>query len=216
MGIRSGPQRVDQRGSDALKRAGRVGYSLGMNEGNRDRHTELQHPRRMRAAFARVRELLGARLSAMERQSPLEAAFGPLEVRVLETLWRREGPCRVADLRGDFPGAAYTTLMTTMDRLFKKAVLQRDKRGRAYAYTPRYTRAELNARLMREAFDVLLMDGGRGGPNPLLSTFVEAVSEHDAALLGELERLVQEKRGDLDTSEPATASRSASAGDDAL
>lgn len=163
--------------------------TAGASAGKRD-------SRRMKAAFVRVRELLGARLAAPARVSPLEAAFGQLEVRVLESLWGRGVACTVADIHADFPQAAYTTLMTTMDRLFKKAVLQRQKRGRAYAYSPRYTCAELNARLVREAFDVLLVHGERGAVGPLLSTFVEAVSEHDAALLGELERLVQQKRAD--------------------
>ena len=57
------------------------------------------------------------------KPSGLASVFGALELRVLEALWRR-GEGTVRDLRADFPAAAYTTLMTTMERLHKKGVLR--------------------------------------------------------------------------------------------
>ena len=61
------------------------------------------------------------------RKSPgLASVFGALELRVLEALWRR-GHGTVRDLCDDFPAAAYTTIMTTMERLHKKGVLHREK-----------------------------------------------------------------------------------------
>ena len=119
-------------------------------------------------------------------------AFGDLEQRVLESLWRRNAGASVRDLSADFPGAAYTTLMTTLDRLFRKGVLDRERAGRAFVYRPRFERGELEARLATEAVRVLL-DREPGRLRPALSLLVDAVG-HDARLLDELEILVQERR----------------------
>jgi len=129
-----------------------------------------------------------------ERAAPLEAFFGPLEIKVLEALWDGPVEATVRDLQGDFRGTAYTTLMTTLDRLYKKGVLERRKQGRAYAYSARHTRAGLEAYLAQDAFEALLDGGSRAALKPLLSSFVEAVSRKDAELLDDLETLVREAR----------------------
>lgn len=125
------------------------------------------------------------------RKSPgLPSVFGALELRVLEALWRR-GNATVRDLCDDFPAAAYTTLMTTMERLHKKGVLHREKSGRAFVYRPINTRAELESGLITRAIQPLLSSESA---RPVLSCFVDEVSRHDERLLDELERLVQAKR----------------------
>lgn len=125
------------------------------------------------------------------RKSPgLASMFGALELRVLEALWRR-GKGTVRDLCDDFPAAAYTTLMTTMERLHKKGVLHRQKSGRAFMYQPVNTRAELESGLITRTIQPLLSSESA---RPVLSCFVDEVSRHDERLLDELERLVQEKR----------------------
>ena len=62
----------------------------------------------------------------------LGAFFGTLELRVLEALWHRSDAASVRDLQAEFPATAYTTLMTTLDRLHRKGVLDRMKAGRAF------------------------------------------------------------------------------------
>jgi predicted transcriptional regulator len=42
----------------------------------------------------------------------------------MDALWTH-GPKTVRELRPFFPRAAYTTLMTTLDRLYKKGLLHR-------------------------------------------------------------------------------------------
>ena len=71
--------------------------------------------------------------------------LGPLEWRVLEALWSRTTVASVRDLQPEFPEIAYTTLMTTLDRLYRKGVLRREKSGRAFLYQPRLTRAEFES-----------------------------------------------------------------------
>jgi predicted transcriptional regulator len=124
------------------------------------------------------------------KPSGLASVFGALELRVLEALWRR-GAGTVRDVRADFPAAAYTTLMTTMERLHKKGVLDREKRGRAFVYRPLSSRQDLESGLLTRAIQPLL-DGDSA--HPVLSCFVDEVSRHDERLLDELERLVRAKR----------------------
>lgn len=122
--------------------------------------------------------------------SGLASVFGTLELRVLEALWRR-GDATVRDLCEDFPAAAYTTLMTTMERLHKKGVLLRDKQGRAFIYRPANSRAEMESGFVTRALQPLLSGDSA---HPVLSSFVDEVSRHDERLLDELERLVRRKR----------------------
>jgi predicted transcriptional regulator len=138
----------------------------------------------------------------MGREDPptevLSRAFGPLEVQVLEAIWRSRRLATVRDLHAAFPGFAYTTLMTTLDRLHKKGVLLRTKISRAFAYEPRFTRHELEMRLAARSVEQLLGAArGRGTMEPLLSCFVDAVSERDRLLLDDLERLLKAKRAGL-------------------
>jgi predicted transcriptional regulator len=135
---------------------------------------------------------LFSRLSRRRSSNDLEAFFGKLEIRVLEALWRRGTGATVRDLQAGFPGTAYTTLMTTLDRLHRKGVLERTKAGRAFSYRPGFSRDELQLGLAEDALDAILPPGLAA--RPILSFFVEAVSRHDRTLLDELERLVREKR----------------------
>jgi len=127
------------------------------------------------------------------RLSP--AQLGPLERRLLETLWER-GSATVRELvESGNTDLAYTTLMTTLDRLYKKNLLSRQPEGRAFRYTPRFTREELHREEAEEAFRRML-DESPASSLPL-SYLVEIVSEHDAQLLDDLSRLVESKRRKL-------------------
>ncbi|MDQ3068548.1 MAG: BlaI/MecI/CopY family transcriptional regulator [Acidobacteriota bacterium] len=121
-----------------------------------------------------------------------DSRLGPLEARVLDALWARGCACNVRDLQPAFPGIAYTTLMTTLDRLHRKGVLDRVKEGRAFVYAPRTSREHYRASIAGGALAPLLADPA--GAGPLLSFFVDAVSARDESLLDELERLIREKR----------------------
>src|SRR5262245_24949578 len=126
----------------------------------------------------------------------LESVFGPLEIRVLNALWGRHAPACVRDLQPQFPGVAYTTLMTTLDRLFRKGTLSREKSGRAFFYRPKSTRQELISELAGSTFATLL-PGDAAFARPILSMFVDTVGQHDEALLGDLEELVKARRDEL-------------------
>lgn len=168
---------------------------------------------RIPARIERARRLLSPRVDDEDRPGALQAAFGPLELEVLESLWQRDEATSVRDLQRSFDDTAYTTLMTTLDRLYKKGVLDRHKRGRAYVYTPRFSRGELQSLLARDTFEALLgAEGARASLRPLISCFVDAVSERDTALLDDLEKLVREKRRARRRSAAASMSDDDSAG----
>ncbi|MGA7753565.1 MAG: BlaI/MecI/CopY family transcriptional regulator [Candidatus Sulfotelmatobacter sp.] len=121
--------------------------------------------------------------------------LGPLEERLLEGLWKC-GNATVRDLTEKFcPDLAYTTVMTTLDRLFKKGLLAREAEGRAFRYTPRFTREELHREAAGEAFRQLLK--ASPASSLPLSYLVEVVTERDVQLLDELRKVVEAKRREL-------------------
>ena len=120
------------------------------------------------------------------------AQLGPLERKVLQVVWMR-GTATVREVRED--GAiwqTYPTIMTTMDRLFKKGILDRVADGRAFRYSARYTREELERLAALNGMRQLL-DSEYASLH--LSYFVEAVS--DKKLLDELQSLVERQRAQL-------------------
>ncbi|MGE0862410.1 MAG: BlaI/MecI/CopY family transcriptional regulator [Vicinamibacterales bacterium] len=130
-----------------------------------------------------------------------DTPFGPLETRVLDALWLRAGAACVRDLQPQFPGVAYTTLMTTLDRLFRKGVLHRDKQGRAFYYRPRLSRDALLSRRAESALATMLPSDS-AGLRPIMSLFVDAVGDRDRGLLDELETLIRARRDELEGEDP--------------
>lgn len=139
-------------------------------------------------------------MSAKSRH-PLESTYGPLELRVLESLWARATPACVRDLQPQFPGVAYTTLMTTLDRLYRKGALGRDKHGRAFFYSPAATRDQMVSTLAGSALASLL-PGNTSSARPILSMFVDTVGARDRTWLDELEKLVRARRDELKAKGP--------------
>ncbi len=127
--------------------------------------------------------------------------LGPLERRVLETLWDRPGRASVRDLSPSFATIAYTTIMTTLDRLHRKGLLDRAKKGRAFVYWPRLSRAAFHSEQATRAVRTALA-GGRAEPELVLSCLVDAVTEEDRDLLDELEALVRARRAQTNGREP--------------
>jgi predicted transcriptional regulator len=123
----------------------------------------------------------------------LDSRLGPLEREVMAVVWSG-GEINVREVCERLGTAvAYTTVMTTMDRLFKKRLLSRRKVGRAFVYAAAATRDEMEGAVATELVQSLLQRVG-GETLPLLSSLVDAVSDRDRALLDELERLIHEKR----------------------
>jgi predicted transcriptional regulator len=132
-------------------------------------------------------------------RDPLHAALGHLEREVMEVVWNARGDKgeyahTVRDVQDQLPRkAAYTTVMTTLDRLFKKGLVVRRREGRAFVYTAVRSREEMSATLTGGLLRGLLSNGPDAA-RPFLSNLVDAVGEEDAGLLDELERLVKDRQ----------------------
>ncbi len=119
--------------------------------------------------------------------------LGRLETLVMDCLWQSDGEMSVRDVALRLNGPwAYTTLMTTLDRLFKKNLASREPRGRAFAYRARFSRTELGVQALKTA--VSDIDSGRETRELALAALVDALESHDPELLDSLDRLVREKR----------------------
>jgi len=113
----------------------------------------------------------------------------------MDALWAR-GTSTVRELlEADCRDLAYTTVMTTLDRLYKKGLLTRTEEGRAFRYAPRYSREELDREAAGHALRQLL-DANPASRLPL-SFLVDILSERDAKLLEDLRELVEQKRREL-------------------
>ena len=134
--------------------------------------------------------------------------LGPFEQQLLQKLWS-QGSATVRELLADGKiHQAYTTVMTTVDRLYKKGLLDRVPEGRAFRYTPRHTHEELQRVTAVESIRQLL--GSADASSLPLSYLVVALSTHDAQLLDELQLLVERKRRELqnqETNNPANKDR---------
>ena len=127
-------------------------------------------------------------------RATVEGALGPLEREVLERLWAAGAEASVRKVQEDCGNElAYTTVLTTLDRLFRKGLVERRREGRAFLYRPRFSPDELRQGVASDVIDSLL-GGDSASARPVISTFVDAVGQRDAELLDELERLVRERR----------------------
>ena len=105
--------------------------------------------------------------------------LGALEREVMEAVWAA-GEVTVRDTRSLLARrVAYTTVMTTLDRLFKKGLVVRTRVGKAFVYRAAQTRQQTQA--------------------AILSNLVDSVGNHDdaAGLLDALEQLVRDRKRQL-------------------
>lgn len=125
-----------------------------------------------------------------------QLTLGPLELEVMDVLWA-SGASNVRDVVGQMQRElAYTTVMTTLDRLYKKGLLDREMTERAFVYAPKLTREDWNRRRAGEMMAGFLL-GPEESRHLLLSCLVDAVGSHDSQLLDELENKIQHKREEL-------------------
>jgi predicted transcriptional regulator len=133
---------------------------------------------------------------ARPSQAAQPLSLGRLEFDLMQILWTR-GESNVRDVvqQLDRP-LAYTTVMTTLDRLYKKGFLDRRMPDRAFLYSARLSGQEWERKRAEG-----ILAGFLAGPHPsrelLLSSFLDAVGEHDAGLLDELEKKIRRKRREL-------------------
>jgi predicted transcriptional regulator len=115
---------------------------------------------------------------------------GELESEVLAALWASSAPMTpggvLAQLDGDL---AYTTVMTTLARLFEKGLVERRSAGRGYAYSPNVREADFAGRRIRA-----LLDRGHDRA-AVLQGFLSELSAEEERVLRELLQAEDEPTG---------------------
>ncbi len=126
-------------------------------------------------------------------------SLGPLEWQVMGVLWRLDVGS-VQDVVTRLPQPrSYTTIMTTMGRLFQKGLLSRTLVDRKFLYTASLTRQELEKIYVGKLVsDLLMIQTNSRAPEPIMRHILERLSTHDAelftAILATIETKPRRKR----------------------
>lgn len=118
--------------------------------------------------------------------------LGELEHAVMNVVWAHF-PTTARDVCDRMTGRwerAYTTIMTTMDRLHRKGLLRREKEGLAWKYEPAMSKASFEKMLADGLATSILQAHGETA----LAAFVDAAAEVDEGLLDRLRNLIESRR----------------------
>lgn len=125
-------------------------------------------------------------------------ALYDLEADIMDVVWSNSWTTfsvrDVLEVLLEGRAIAYTTVMTTVSRLFDKGLLEREMDGRRYMYSPVVGRDEFQARIAIEVM-TSLPDAGR---EVAMSMLVDEMSRDDDGALVQLENLLAEHRENAD------------------
>ncbi|MCA9564729.1 MAG: BlaI/MecI/CopY family transcriptional regulator [Myxococcales bacterium] len=127
-------------------------------------------------------------------QEGLKTSLFDLEAEIMDVVWESGwSEFSVADVHRHLETQreiAYTTVMTTVARLFDKELLGRRKDGRRYLYSPTMSRAAFTEAMTREVLNSL----PPVGKDTAFALLVERVAEADSAELDRIEALIRKRR----------------------
>jgi predicted transcriptional regulator len=117
--------------------------------------------------------------------------LGELETAIINLFWKQRDltVTDVEDTLRESRQIAHTTVLTTLDRMYRKGYLVREKHGKAFVYSARYSRDEFERGMAQEVLGALL----NHYRTPALSAFVDLVGENEHTL-DQLEAMIREKR----------------------
>lgn len=96
----------------------------------------------------------------------------------MDVLWASmDSGLTVREVAEELPDHAYTTVLTVLDRLRRKRLVERTKEGRAHRYSAVATRESYMAELMHEAL------GTAPDRDAVLVRFAQTVSSNEAGVL---------------------------------
>ncbi len=123
-----------------------------------------------------------------KKPSPL----GDLEEKVMNIIWEKK-KATVRDVLHELnkkENFAYTTIMTIMDRLYKKGLLKREKKGLGYIYYPVITKEEFEKKTAEKVITELI----ENNPELTLAAFQGAVEKLSKEEIDKLYKIIEEKR----------------------
>lgn len=123
-----------------------------------------------------------------------ELQLGELEIAVLNWLWR-VGELDAKTLHQQLMAErklSLSTVQSTLERLYRKQLVLRNKQGHAYLYQSALSRAEVIGQVVSDVVDRF----ANGYLSPVLSSFIDVAEKVDERTLDELERLIQLRRAE--------------------
>jgi len=127
----------------------------------------------------------------------VRASLFELEADIMEVVWAHDWDgFAVSDVHEALLAEreiAYTTVMTTVSRLYDKGILDRQKDGRRYLYRPLFTRESFLRALTREVFERL----PASSQDEAIAFLVERVEEAGSDELDRLEALIARRRSEI-------------------
>jgi predicted transcriptional regulator len=123
----------------------------------------------------------------MARRKKRSESLTPLELKIMQVLWR-QGPSNVQTVhKGLQPDLAHNTVQTVLNVLFQKGRVRRTLKGRAYEYRPVASKESVVGQaagdLIRRMF---------GGSSEELVMSLVKTRQIDRATLASLSRLIED------------------------
>ncbi|TQR20778.1 BlaI/MecI/CopY family transcriptional regulator [Psychrobacillus vulpis] len=128
-------------------------------------------------------------------ESGLERFFGPLEAKIMDILWN-DVEMTIKDVQHALEREKMTnfnTVMTVMNRLVEKGILQKRIEGRVSLFKPILTRVEFLNTQSKEMTNELMNEFG----NVVVSHMLDALEDVDDDLVAKLERKIKELKKDM-------------------
>ena len=128
-------------------------------------------------------------------ESGLNRFFGPLEAKIMDVLWN-DIEMTIKDVQQVLESEKSTnfnTVMTVMNRLVDKEILQKRTEGRSFLYKPVLSREEFLTTQSKEMTNELMDEFG----SVVVSHMLDALEDVDDALVAKLEQKIKELKKDM-------------------
>lgn len=127
-------------------------------------------------------------------ESGLNRFFGPLEAKIMDILWNNDEMTikEVQHFLEKEKAVNFNTVMTVMNRLVEKEILQKRAEGRSSMYKPIQSRNEFLDTQSKEMTNELMDEFG----NVVVSHMLDALEDVDDELVAKLEMKIKELKKD--------------------
>jgi predicted transcriptional regulator len=127
----------------------------------------------------------------------IRGTLGPLERQVMEILWRKK-ECSVRDVLDRLADPkAYTTIMTTLSRLFTRGLATRTWVDRKFVYSARVNNVELDYLLAQRVLSYLIEIQVNSKAPELVSFYIlKNLFQHDPKLFDAVVRIVKSRKSE--------------------
>lgn len=128
-------------------------------------------------------------------ESGLNRFFGPLEAKIMDILWN-DVEMTIKDVQQVLDKEKMTnfnTVMTVMNRLVDKGILEKRADGRSSLFKPVQSRVEFLSEQSKEMTNELMDEFG----NVVVSHMLDALEDVDDDLVAKLEQKIKELKKDM-------------------